>query len=152
MPTEKTFIMIKPDGIQRGLAGGIISKFEKKGLKIVAMKMMTLTKERAEKHYAEHQGKGFYGSLIEFITSGPVIAFILEGPKAISIVRKLVGATNPADADPGTIRGDYVLYTTFNIIHASDSPESAGREIKLFFANEEIQSYNLRLEDFIFEA
>ena len=150
MSIEKTFVMIKPDGIQRGLAGDIISRFEKKGLKIIAMKMLTLSKEMAEKNYTEHKGKDFYESLISFITSGPVIAFVLKGTEAISIVRKLVGATNPADAEAGTIRGDHVLLTTFNIIHASDSSESAGREIGLFFDSKEIQNYSLKLKDYIF--
>lgn len=150
MSIEKTFVMIKPDGIQRGLAGKLISRFEKKKLKIIAMKMLTLSKEMAEKHYAEHKGKDFYEPLISFITSGPVIAFVLKGPEVISIVRKLVGATNPRDAEPGTIRGDHALLTTFNIIHASDSRESAGREIGLFFDSEEIQSYSFKLEDNIF--
>jgi len=145
---EKTFIMIKPDGIQRSLAGGIISRFENKGLKIIAMKMIRINRPKAEEHYEEHKGKPFYDPLITFITSGPVIQFVLEGQNAISIVRKLVGATNPADAEPGTIRGDYVLCTTFNIIHASDSPQSAAREISLFFNDDEIHNYNKNLKDY----
>ena len=148
MSIEKTFIMIKPDGIQRSLVGGIISKFENKGLKIIALKMITLSRPKAEEHYEEHKGKTFYDPLINFITSGPVIQFVLEGQNAISIVRKLIGATNPAEAEPGTIRGDYVLCTTFNVIHASDSPQSAAREISLFFNEDEIHIYNKNLEDY----
>jgi nucleoside-diphosphate kinase len=135
--------MIKPDGVQRQLAGRIISRFEEKGLKITAMKMLQMDRTFAERHYAEHKGKDFYDKLIRFITSSPVIAFILEGPDAISIVRKLVGSTNPADAEPGSIRGDLAVYTTFNMIHASDSPASSVREIDLFFNKDEILSYDL---------
>lgn len=148
MATEKTFVMIKPDGIQRSLTGEVISRFENKGLKILAMKMVKITQDKAEEHYAEHKGKSFYDPLIEFITSGPVLQFVLEGLDAIKIVRKIVGATNPADAEPGTIRGDYVLCTTFNVIHASDSPTSSTREIALFFKPEEIHTYSKNLEDY----
>ena len=143
--------MIKPGGVQRGLAGEIIARFEKKGLKIVAMKMLRLNKEIAERHYAEHKEKPFFKSLIQFITSGPVIAFILEGPSAIQIVRKLVGATNPAESEPGTIRGDYVINTTFNIVHASDSVASSQREIGIFFNTDEIIAYTLSLEPYLFQ-
>lgn len=139
--------MIKPDGIQRSLTGEVISRFENKGLKILGIKMVKLEREKAEEHYAEHKGKPFYDPLIKFITSGPVIQFILEGTDAIRIVRKMVGATNPADAEPGTIRGDYVLCTTFNVIHASDSSQSSDREIALFFKPEEIHNYSKSLED-----
>ncbi len=152
MNIEKTFVMIKPDGVQRGLSGEIISRFEKKGLKIVAVKMITINNALAEKHYAEHKDKVFFESLIDFITSGPVIAFILEGPEAISIVRETVGATNPADALPGSIRGDYVIHTTFNIIHASDSINSSEREIALFFKKEEIQNYDLIIKRYLFNS
>ena len=144
--------MIKPGGIQRGLAGEIISRFEKKGLKIVAVKMIRVSRLTAEKHYAEHKGKPFYEKLIEFITSGPVIPFILEGPDAVSIVRKLVGATNPQEAPPGTIRGDYVINTTYNIIHASDSAESSEREIPIFFSGEEILQYELNQKKYLFPS
>jgi len=139
--------MIKPDGIQRSLIGEVISRFENKGLKILAMKMARINRGKAEEHYAEHKEKSFFDPLIKFITSGPVIQFILEGPDAIRIVRKIVGATNPADAEPGTIRGDYVLCTTFNVIHASDSLQSSDREISLFFKPEEIHRYSKSLED-----
>lgn len=149
MTVEKTFVMIKPDGIQREIAGEIISRFERKGLKLVGMKMMKLSREKAEKHYAEHVGKGFYDELISFITSGPVIAMVWEGLDAIKIVRKVVGATSPDKADPGTIRGDFVLCTTFNIVHASDSAETAKREINLFFDGSEIFDYSLKIEDYL---
>ncbi len=149
---EQTFVMIKPDGVQRKLTGEIISKFEKKGLKISAMKMLVINREMAEQHYSEHKGKPFYKSLIDFITSGPVVAFILEGPGAISIVRKLVGATDPANAEPGSIRGDYVVFTTYNIIHASDSANSSEREISLFFKKEEIYNYYLEIEKYLFPS
>lgn len=152
MSIEKTFIMIKPDGVQRGLTGEIISKFEKKGLKIIAMKMLTMSPEMAGIHYGEHKEKAFYKSLIHFITSGPVLAFVLEGPGAIGIVRKLVGATDPANAEPGSIRGDHAVFTTFNIVHASDSAESSERERALFFKNEEIQNYTLELEKYLFQS
>jgi len=149
---EQTFVMIKPDGVQRMLTGEIISRFEKKGLKISAMKMLIINKDMAEEHYSEHKGKPFYESLINFIISGPVIAFILEGPGAISIVRKLVGATDPADAEPGSIRGDHVIFTTYNIIHSSDSTNSAGREISLFFKKEEIFNYSLKIGKYLFSS
>ncbi len=149
MTVERTFVMIKPDGIQREIAGEIISRFERKGLKLVGMKMMRLSREMAEKHYAEHKGKVFYDSLIEFITSGPVIASVWEGLAAIAIVRKLVGATSPDKAEPGSIRGDYVMCTTFNVVHASDSLETARREINLFFKEHEILDYSLTTREFL---
>ena len=145
MCTEKTFIMIKPDGIQRGLLGEIISRFEKKGLKFIALKMIHIDKKLAEMHYAEHRGKPFYKGLIEFITSGPVVAGVLKGENAIKIVRKLVGATSPDNAEPGTIRGDFTINTGCNIIHASDSSDTANREMDLFFQKNEIFTYNLAL-------
>lgn len=149
MTVEKTFVMIKPDGVQREIAGEVISRFERKGLKLVGIKMMKLSSEKAGKHYAEHVGKGFYDELISFITSGPVIAMVWEGADAIKIVRKVVGATSPDKAEPGTIRGDFVLCTTFNIVHASDSPETAKREINLFFDESEIFDYSLKIEDYL---
>lgn len=143
---ERTLILIKPDGVSRGLCGNVISRFEEKGMKITALKMLTLTKEKAEEHYGIHKGKPFYPPLIDFITSGPIIAAVIESPSAISMTRKMAGATSPAEALPGTIRGDYGLITSRNIIHASDSPENAEKEIKLFFTSEEIQKYNLPAE------
>jgi len=149
MTAEKTFVMIKPDGIQREISGEIISRFERKGLKLVGVKMMKLSREKAEKHYEEHVGKGFYDELISFITSGPVIASVWEGLDAVRIVRKVVGATSPDKAEPGTIRGDFVLCTTFNVVHASDSTETAKREISLFFEESEIFDYSLKIKDFL---
>jgi nucleoside-diphosphate kinase len=148
---ERTFVMIKPDGIHRGLAGKIISRIERKGLKLVALKMMRMDKALAEKHYAVHQGKPFYDRLIDFITSGPVIASIWEGENAVAIVRKLVGATSPDIAEPGSIRGDFVINTTHNTVHASDSKETAAFEINLFFKSEEIQDYALCLEPWLYK-
>lgn len=135
---NRTFAMVKPDGVEKGLVGEIISRFEKKGLKIVALKIMKITPELAEKHYGEHKGKPFFSDLVNFITSGPVAAMVLEGENVIPTVRTMMGATDPKDAAPGTIRGDYALTIDENIIHGSDSPESAIREIDLFFKEEEI--------------
>ena len=135
---NRTFAMVKPDGVEKGLVGEIISRFEKKGLKIVALKIIKITPEIAEKHYGEHEGKPFFADLVNFITSGPVAAMVLEGENVIPTVRTMMGATNPQDAAPGTIRGDYALTIDENIIHGSDSPESAMREIGIFFKEEEI--------------
>ena len=147
---EKTFSMIKPDGIQRGLVGEILKRFEKKGIKIAAMKFMMISKDLAEKHYEAHKGKGFYDDLIRFITSSPVLAMVFEGEDVINIVRKLAGATSPEEALPGTIRGDYSLDVEYNLIHASDSPESAKREINLFFKDEEILNYDLLIAKWVY--
>ncbi|HAR62220.1 MAG: nucleoside-diphosphate kinase [Candidatus Margulisiibacteriota bacterium] len=135
---ERTFVMIKPDAVSRGLSGSIINRFEQRNIKIVAMKMMILSESFAAIHYAEHVGKSFYDELISFITSGPVLAMVLESPNVISIARAMMGKTNSADAAPGTIRGDYSMSNQQNIIHGSDSFESAQREISHFFKNEEI--------------
>lgn len=148
--TEKTFVMVKPDGVQRGLIGEVISRFEKKGLKINGIKMLNIDRDLALKHYFEHREKDFHNDLIRFITSGPVVAMVLEGPDAISIVRKVVGSTAPEDAAPGSIRGDYAIFTTFNIIHASDSPESSAREIGLFFRESELSEYKLNIENHLY--
>ncbi|WP_227980515.1 nucleoside-diphosphate kinase [Nocardia spumae] len=132
--TEQTLVLIKPDGVARGLVGEIITRIERKGLKIAALKLEQVSEDLAASHYAEHADKPFYGSLIEFITSGPVVAAILEGPRAIAAFRQLAGGTDPVDkAVPGSIRGDYALETQFNLVHGSDSPESAKREIALWF-------------------
>ncbi|MCX8172243.1 MAG: nucleoside-diphosphate kinase [Archaeoglobaceae archaeon] len=147
---ERTFVMVKPDGVQRGLIGEVISRLERKGLKIVAIKMLKIPKELAEEHYAEHRSKPFFPSLISYITSGPVVAMVVEGKDAVKVVRKLVGATNPVDAEPGTIRGDFALDLGRNIVHASDSIASAEREIKLFF-KEEILSYRRENDVWIYE-
>jgi nucleoside-diphosphate kinase len=141
MAIEKTFSMLKPGVVQRRLAGEIIARIERKGLKIVALKMMTITKSLAETHYAEHREKSFFGELVSFITSGPVVAMVIEGEDAIARVRSLCGATKVEAALPGTIRGDFAMHTGLNIIHASDSQESAAREIGLFFDTSEIQEW-----------
>jgi len=143
MSMERTFIAIKPDGVQRGLVGEVLRRFESRGMKIVALKLMRISPKLAEEHYAEHKGKDFYDRLMRYVTSGPVVAAVIECPGAIDMVRKMVGATVPAEAAPGTIRGDFGLELPLNIVHASDSPASAEREIKLYFTPEEILSYDL---------
>lgn len=130
---EQTFVMVKPDGVQRKLVGEIISRLERKGFILRGAKMMQIDEELAGRHYAEHQGKPFFQGLVEFITSGPVVAMVWEGENAVAAVRKLMGATNPLDAAPGTIRGDLATVMSENLIHGSDSPEAAQREINLFF-------------------
>jgi nucleoside-diphosphate kinase len=142
MAIERTFTMEKPGVVQRRLAGEIISRIERKGLKIVALKMMTIPRSLAETHYAEHREKSFFGELVSFITSGPVVAMVVEGDNAIAQVRKLCGATKVEDSLPGTIRGDYALHTGLNIIHASDSTASAEREIGLFFDRSELFAWS----------
>jgi len=148
---EKTFVMIKPDGVQRNLIGEIISRFEKKGLKVVALKMMRVNEEVAHKHYGEHKGKPFFSGLVEYITSGPVVAMVLEGKGAIEMVRAMMGATDPLKAEPGTIRGAYGIDIGRNVVHGSDAPESAEREIKLFFNEEEILNYRRDIDSWIYE-
>lgn len=148
---EKTFVMIKPDAVQRGLIGAIISRLEAKGFKPLAMKFMRLPRELAERHYAEHKGKSFFEPLIKYITSGPVLCMVWEGDNIISSLRNMMGATNPQDAPPGTIRGDFGQQTGRNLIHGSDSPESAKREINLFFNDYEILSYDRAVDEWLFE-
>jgi nucleoside-diphosphate kinase len=131
--TERTLILIKPDGVRRGLIGDVLSRVERKGLRVVAMDLRTMDTETAETHYAEHVSKPFFGSLVEFITSGPLVALVAEGPRAVEAFRALAGATDPVKAAAGTIRGDYALEVQDNIVHGSDSPDSAEREIKIFF-------------------
>ncbi len=137
---ERTFVAIKPDGVQRSLIGEIIARFEKKGFKIAALKLMQLDEATAKRHYAEHEGKPFFQNLVSFITSGPIVAMVIEGNNAVTVVRKMLGTTNPVEAAPGTIRGDYAQFTEKNIIHGSDSLESAEREIAIFFKKDEILS------------
>ncbi|MDI3327368.1 MAG: nucleoside-diphosphate kinase [Alicyclobacillaceae bacterium] len=146
---EQTFVMIKPDGVQRGLVGEIVSRFEKRGLQLVAAKLMTVSRELAEQHYAEHRDKPFFEELVSFITSGPVFAMVWRGPGAIGVVRRMMGKTNPQEADPGTIRGDYALSVGMNIVHGSDSPESAAREIALWFGGESLVDYERSLSRWI---
>ena len=130
---ERTLILIKPDAFARNLSGEIIARFERKGLRLVAMNLMTLTREKAERHYAEHAGKGFYDELVTFITSGPLVAMVLEGEQAVVAARQVIGATNPLEATTGSIRGDYATEVGQNMVHGSDSTESAAREVGLFF-------------------
>lgn len=130
---EKTLILLKPDAVKRRLIGRILSRFEDKGLRVAGMKLMQISKELAAKHYADHQGKPFYDGLVDFMTSDPVVAMAIEGPKAIEVCRAMMGATFGFKADPGTIRGDFGISNQFNLVHGSDSPESAQRELELFF-------------------
>ena len=130
---ERTLILVKPDAFARNLTGEIISRFEVKGLRLAAMKLMTMTRELAEQHYAEHEGKPFFEELVSFITSGPLVAMVLEGEEAVKAARQVIGATNPLEASPGSIRGDYAISVGQNMVHGSDSPESGQREVGLFF-------------------
>lgn len=148
---ERTFVMIKPDGVQRGLVGEVISRIEKKGLKIVAMKMLWIEEDLAREHYTEHSEKPFFQALVDYITSGPVVAMVVEGKEAVKVVRTLVGATNPVEALPGTIRGDFGMDIGRNVVHASDSLESAEREISLFFSADEIVEYSKSGEEWLYE-
>ncbi|MBR5503701.1 MAG: nucleoside-diphosphate kinase [Methanobrevibacter sp.] len=148
---ERSFVMMKPDAVSRRLMGQILSRFEDKGLKIVAMKLRQIDEDLAKEHYGEHAEKPFFGSLVEYITSSPALTMVIEGDDAISVIRKMVGATNPKEADIGTIRGDFGMDTGRNIIHASDAPESAAREIALFFDEEEICDYSMSDNAWIYE-
>ncbi len=146
---EKTFLMVKPDGVQRNLIGEIVTRFEKKGFQLCGAKLMNISRELAEKHYNEHKDKPFFEELVDFITSGPVFAMIWQGENVIATARKMMGATNPQEAEVGTIRGDYGIQVGMNIIHGSDSPESAEREINLFFNKEEIIDYDKTMNKWI---
>lgn len=149
---ERTFIAIKPDAVQRGFVGNIITRFERKGFKLVGMKLMQVPKQMAETHYAEHQAKPFFSGLVDFITSGPIVAMVWEGDNVVTTARTMMGATNPASAAPGTIRGDFSVDLGRNAIHGSDSVESAQREIGIFFNNEEIlPSWNRAADQWIYE-
>jgi len=130
---DRTLILVKPDAFARNLTGEILARFERKGLRLVALRMLTLDDDIARAHYAEHEGQPFFEGLLEFITSGPVVAMVLEGPDAVVAARRLIGATNPIEAAPGSIRADYALEMKRNLVHGSDSPESAAREVALFF-------------------
>ena len=149
---ERTLILVKPDGVQRSLIGEIITRFERRGLRLVAMKLMQMSEALAARHYAEHEGKGFYPSLIEYITSGPVVAMVWEGPNVIAVARVMMGATRPNEAAPGTIRGDYAQETGRNIVHGSDGEESAAREIGLFFSAEELLDWPRSVDPWIYEG
>ena len=146
---EKTFLMVKPDGVQRQLIGDIVARFEKKGFQLVGAKLMQISTELAEQHYGEHKERPFFGELVDFITSGPVFAIVWEGENVIATARQMMGATNPKDAMPGTIRGDYAATVGKNIIHGSDSPESAEREISLWFGEGEVLSYEKTIQRWI---
>ena len=141
--------MLKPGVLNRRIVGEVINRLERKGLKLVGLKMMNISEELAGKHYAEHEGKPFFGDLVSYITSAPVVAMVWQGDDCVTLVRKLCGATKPSEAAPGTIRGDFCLHTQFNVIHASDSDESAAREIGLFFKDEEIFNWEDSLKDWI---
>ncbi len=149
MQMEKTFLMVKPDGVQRNLIGEIVSRFEKKGFQLAGAKLMQIPQELAEQHYGEHKERPFFGELVEFITSGPVFAMVWEGENVISTARLMMGATNPKESAPGTVRGDYAVTVGKNIIHGSDSPESAEREINLFFNQEELVSYEKQINNWV---
>ena len=151
MKKERTFVMIKPDGVQRGLVGDIISRFERKGVKLVAMKLVSVSKELAEKHYGIHKGKPFFEPTVKYITSSPVVAMIIEGNNAIEMVRGMMGATDPQKADVGTIRGDFGQFIGKNIVHGSDGPDTAEFEMNLWFKPEEIADYTRIDEEWLSE-
>ena len=146
---EKTFLMVKPDGVQRNVIGEIVARFEKKGYHLVGAKLMQIPTELAEQHYGEHKERPFFGELVDFITSGPVFAMVWEGENVILTARQMMGATNPKDAAPGTIRGDFAVTVGKNMIHGSDSAESAEREIGLFFKEEELVSYEKTINNWV---
>jgi nucleoside-diphosphate kinase len=146
---QRTLVLVKPDGVQRLLIGRIVGRFEERGLKIVGLKLVHVDREFAERHYAIHRERPFFGSLVAFITSGPLVAMALEGPNAISVVRAMVGATRPHEAAPGTIRGDFGLETAQNLIHASDGPETALSEIALWFGTGELQTYSREVDRWV---
>ena len=131
--SERTLVLVKPDGVRRGLVGEVIGRLERKGLALVAMEMRTLSRDTAEEHYGEHRERPFFGELVEFITGGPLVALVVEGPRAVEAVRRMMGVTDPVQATPGSLRGDYALEIGQNLVHGSDSPESAAREVALFF-------------------
>lgn len=149
---ERTFVALKPDAVKRGLMGKIIERFENKGLKIIGLKMLQVTNEIAEKHYEEHIGKPFYPGLVKYITSGPIVAMVVQGFDAVAAVRQLVGATNPLNADVGTIRADFAQVMQYNVIHASDSVDSGKREIGIYFKPEEIfDNWESQVEKIVYE-
>jgi nucleoside-diphosphate kinase len=151
MIVERTLVIVKPDGVQRGLVGEVLGRFEQRGLRLVALRMMGIGRGLAERHYAVHKGKFFYEGLVNFITSGPVVVAVVEGPGAIAIVRAMVGATRPAESAPGTIRGDFGVTGLRNLIHASDGPDTARVEINNFFAPDEVLTYSRDVDRWILE-
>ncbi len=146
---ERSLIIVKPDAVQRGLVGEVLRRLEQRGLRFVGLKLMWIDRELAERHYAEHRGKAFFEDLLAFITSGPVVVGVVEGPRAIEVTRKTMGKTDPAQAEPGTIRGDLALTIGQNVIHGSDSPEKAAYEISLFFREDELVSYERAIDRWI---
>jgi nucleoside-diphosphate kinase len=148
---DRTLIILKPDAVQRGLSGEIIRRFEARGLKIAAMKMMQVSRELAEEHYAEHQGKGFYEGLVSYITSGPVIVMALEGKNVTAVTRHTIGATNPLQADVGTIRGDLAIEIGRNLVHGSDKPETAERELALWFSESDFAPFERAGDNWLYE-
>ena len=149
---ERTLVLIKPDDMQRGLTGEILSRLERRGLRMIALRLFQMDEGLARRHYAEHEGKPFYETLISYITACPIVAAVFEGTDAVDAVRKTMGATNPAEAGPGTVRGDFGLETARNLIHGSDSLESAKREIALFFHEDELHPYPRDVDRWVFEA
>jgi nucleoside-diphosphate kinase len=151
MSLERTLVLVKPDGVQRGLAGEVIGRLERRGLQLVGLKLIRMSEELAGRHYAEHAQKPFYAGLVAFITSAPVVAMVWEGPGAVAMVRTLMGATNPADAAPGTIRGDLAVSIGMNVIHGSDSVGRGAQEVALFFADDELISWERTLDRWLLE-
>jgi len=149
---ERTLVLVKPDGVQRGLVGEVISRFERRGLRLAGMKFMWMSRELAARHYHEHEGKPFYEGLVNYITSGPIVAMVWEGRQAIEVVRQTMGKTRPAEAAPGTIRGDLGLEVGRNVVHGSDGPESAAYEISLFFREDELFSWKRDIDPWVFEG
>ena len=147
---DRSLVLVKPDAVQRALAGQIISRLENKGLKIVAMKMLHMDTDLAQRHYAIHKGKAFFDELVTFITSGPLIAIVFQGDNAVQIIRQMMGETDPAKAPGGTIRGDFGIDVAHNLVHGSDSPENASKEIDLFFSREEILDYDRELDRWVY--
>jgi nucleoside-diphosphate kinase len=147
--TERTLVLVKPDGVQRLLAGRILARYEERGLRLVGLKLMVVDRDLAERHYAVHRAKPFFGGLVEFITSGPLVAAVLEGPNAITVARAMNGATRPQEAAPGTIRGDFALETAQNLVHASDSADTAAAEIDLWFARDELLDYGREIDRWV---
>lgn len=147
--TERTLVLIKPDGVQRLLVGRILARYEERGLRIAGLKLMSVSRELAERHYAVHSARPFFRGLVDFITSGPLVAAVLEGPNAIAVVRAMNGATRPQDAAPGTIRGDFALETAQNLVHASDGVETAAAEIDLWFAGGELLDYGREIDRWV---
>lgn len=149
---ERTLVIVKPDGVQRGLIGQVITRLERRGLKLVGMKFMQITPELAARHYAVHQGKPFYAGLVQYITSAPVVVMVWEGKRAIEVVRKTMGSTNPANAEPGTLRADFAVEIGRNLVHGSDGPETAAFEVGLFFGEGELVTWERDVDKWIIEA